>query len=505
MSGPALTHDDPHWSTRLLVLIALLTLYRGLVLYFGHLDLYVDEAQYWTWAQNLTWGYYSKPPVIALLIALTTAIGGNGVFWVKCGSLLCYPLSAWLLYALGSRLFDRRIGFWSATAFLLLPGVSLSSMIISTDVPFFLCWCAALYAYWRALQDNRWRWWLMAGIASGLGLQTKYTMILFALSVLLHLASDAGLRRQFRNPRLYLTMLLAALIFIPNLWWNAVNGWPTLHHTEGISHLENGAGLHWNHLSDFLGAQFAVMGPVFFGAWLWLTLWRSSRWWNDERLRFLNLFALPFLAVICGQALLGRANANWGAMTYASATILMVAMLLQHSSRKVLGQLFVWGFAINVVMMPIAYHFDAWTRAVGITLSAHNDPFKRVRGWAKLGTKVRVLMSRYPHALILGDARDIVAELMYYDRPQALHQTLQWNPQHRVDSQYTLTDTLADKRGRNFIYLTGSATLSAEVRNSFAQAQALGPVHVQIHRDYALDYHAFLLRDFRGYADQAQP
>jgi len=41
----------------LLVLLALVTAYRGLSLYYDGLDLYLDEAQYWTWAQHLEWGY----------------------------------------------------------------------------------------------------------------------------------------------------------------------------------------------------------------------------------------------------------------------------------------------------------------------------------------------------------------------------------------------------------------------------------------------------------------
>lgn len=485
--------EGNRWTLRLLAFIALLTLYRGLVMYFGHLDLYVDEAQYWTWAKHLAWGYYSKPPGIALLIALTTAIGGDGVFWVKSGALLCYPLSAWLLFILARRLLDPRIAFWSAVAFLLLPGVSFSSMIISTDVPFFLCWCVALYAYWRALEDDRWRWWLTAGVAAGAGLQTKYTMILFATSVVLHLATSATLRRQFRNPRLYLTMALAALIFAPNLWWNAVHGWPTLHHTESISHLESSPGLHWHHLGDFLGSQFAVMGPLFFGTWLWLTLYRPARWWADPRLRFLALFALPFLGVICIQAFAGRANANWGAMTYASATVFMTALLLRHGRSRV----FAVGLAINLMLMPVAYQFDWWTRLAGITLTAHNDPYKRVRGWAQLADNVRVLMQRHPDAILLGDARDTVAELMYYERPTL---ALQWNPGGAVRSQYTLSDTLATRRGRDFLYITGHHQLPTEVLQSFASTENLGSVAVRIHRDYGLDYQAWLLRDFKGYA-----
>ena len=487
--------NSPCWLPWLIATIGVLTIYRGLVIYLGHLDLYVDEAQYWTWAKHLAWGYFSKPPVIALLIALTTVIGGNGVFWVKCGTLLCYPLSSLLIYALTKRLFDARIAFWSAVAFLLLPGVSFSSMIISTDVPFFVFWCMALYGYWRALEDNKWRWWLTAGIAGGLGLQTKYTMVLFLLSVCLHLASSRKLRPQFRNPKLYVATAIAALIFLPNLIWNAENGWPTLNSTISISHLGSNPGLHWQQLGDFFAAQFAVMGPVFFSTWVWLTLWKPKTWWSNSRLRYLALFAIPFLGVICAQALAGRANANWGAMTYASATIFITALLFQNGRKKI----FFIGLILNLFLMPVAYHFDWWTHAAGIQLNAHTDPYKRVRGWSQLAANVRKLMNRYPNAIILGDTRAIVAELMYYDRPQA-DNALQWNPTDAVMSQYTLHNTLANKRGRTFLYITKHHRLPKEVLRSFASTKNLGSVAVKIYKDYSLNYEAWLLVDFHGYA-----
>ena len=40
------------------------------------LSLSVDEAQYWDWSNNLDLGYFSKPPLIAWLIASTTYFFG---------------------------------------------------------------------------------------------------------------------------------------------------------------------------------------------------------------------------------------------------------------------------------------------------------------------------------------------------------------------------------------------------------------------------------------------
>ena len=95
----------------LALIAALLTAYRLWVI--GHLgiDLYVDEAYYWGWSQALDWGYFSKPPVIAALIAASTALLGNNLIAIKLPSLLIYPATAFALFALGRRLYSPRVGF----------------------------------------------------------------------------------------------------------------------------------------------------------------------------------------------------------------------------------------------------------------------------------------------------------------------------------------------------------------------------------------------------------
>jgi hypothetical protein len=500
--APAASRLEPRLGL-LLALLAGLSLYRLAALKLAGLDLYVDEAQYWIWSRHLAWGYYSKPPVIAALIAATTAVCGDGEVCVKSGALLLYPLVTLLVWAIARRLYDTRIAFWSALAFVLAPGVSFSSLIVSTDVPLFLFWGAGLYAWLRALDSDAWRWWLVLGIAGGFGLLTKYTMGIFALCAAVHLASTSRLRPHLWNPRLYAAVLLAALIFAPNLWWNAHHGWPTLHHTEDISHLATDAGLHWRSLGEFLGGQFAVMGPVFFGAWLALTLWRPRRWWADERLRLLACFSLPFLGLIALQALLGRANANWAAMTYLGATIFMTARLLAPGARAVGRWVFALGLALNFALMPLAYHFDRWTAALGIELGAKNDPYKRVRGWAELGRQAQVLQAQFPEALFLADDRETLSELIYYVHPHPFDAVL-WNPRHVVDSSFAMSTTLEGKRGYNFLYVTRRSSLPPEMLASFTTAEALPPLHVTVHPDFAREYKVWHLIGFKGYAGRTE-
>ena len=488
----------------LLTLLAVITAYRFAVLATSGLDLYVDEAQYWTWAQHLAWGYFSKPPVIAVVIAATTAVCGDGAVCVKSGAPLIYLLVALLIYAIARRLFDARIAFWSALVFFTLPGAAFSSMIISTDVPLFLCWTAALYCYLRALDSRGWAWWLAAGVVSGIGLLTKYTMLIFAVSVVLHLASSREYRHWLRRAQPYLTMLLAAAVFMPNVWWNAVNGWPTLHHTTTISGLESSsaaaahgswlAHLHGHELLAFLGGQFAIMGPVFLLAWIAQLAGRGS-WTRDPRYQLLLWFAAPFLAVISLQALFGRANANWAAMVYASATIFVVARLIDRGQWRWIGI----GIGFNVAVTGLAYHYDALARLAGVTMNRKTDVYKRVRGWDEFGAQAQALRAQHPGALFLGDSRDTLAELMYYVRPHPLD-AVEWNPSGAIDDHYALTTTMADKLGRDFLYVSHDQRLPPRVAASFAGSEPLAPIDVEIHPDYRLDYRVWLLRDFRGYA-----
>ena len=485
----------------LLALLAGITLYRALVLHFSGLTLYVDEAQYWTWAKHLAWGFYSKPPVIAAVIAATTSVCGDGELCVKSGSLLIYPLVALLIWATARRLFPGRegvrIAFWSALVFFTLPGAAFSAMIISTDVPLFLCWAAAFYAWLRAIEDDRWRWWLFAGLAGGIGLLTKYTMVIFAVSALLHLAATPSLRRHLRNPKLYATMALAALIFLPNIVWNARHGWPTLKHTTDISGLDQPGtahlGLHWHELIAFIGGQAAIVGPVFFVAWI-LQLLRFQGWRTDERYRALAWFALPFLGIIALQALFGRANANWAAMAYATATIFVVAMLIEEGRLRWL----LAGLAFNLAVTVLAYHYDFIARTAGIAMNHRTDVYKRVRGWDRIGAQAMLPHKLFPDALFLADDRDVLAELEYYVTDPHPLDAVQWNPQHIINSHYALTTTMENKQGRDFIYVARSAELPPLLAASFSGANELMPLHAQIDSDYALDFHVWLLHDYLG-------
>src|SRR3954464_1613487 len=143
----------PSDERRLLLLatgiVGALTVLRIVVLIATPLQLYPDEAQYWWWAQTPDWGYFSKPPLIAWIIWLTTGLS-DAEWAIRLASPLLHAATAVMVFAIRRTAYDARVGFWSVLAYATLPGISYSSALISTDVPLLLCWSVALYSFLRA-------------------------------------------------------------------------------------------------------------------------------------------------------------------------------------------------------------------------------------------------------------------------------------------------------------------------------------------------------------------
>ncbi len=185
-----------------------------------------DEAYYFDWARSLAWGYFDHPPGVALM-GLGTLLEPGSALAARIGGVLAGTLTLLVLARLyrNSGLTDR---VDLAVAVLLagttLPGLA-GGFILTPDTPLTLAWALALHESERALAGERRRW-LTAGIATGLGLLSKYTMVVMGPVFLWAiLSADPGALRT-RWP--YLGGLLALLLFAPNLIWNANNDWLTL-------------------------------------------------------------------------------------------------------------------------------------------------------------------------------------------------------------------------------------------------------------------------------------
>lgn len=304
---------NPYSLSTFLIIAIFIQLFRLAVLTYLMKDysLYIDEVYYWGWAQSFELGYFSKPPMIAWLIMITTSIFGDGEVATKCGALIVYPITSTIIYLISIKLFkDEKIAFYSALSFLTIPAISMSSIIISTDVVLLLFWSLSIYFFLKALEKDELKTWLIAGFFAGCGLLSKYNMIFFLVSVALVFILNKDYRILFKNKNFYLSLVVAAIVFIPNLYWQYTHDFISFAHTREISQVEKEL-FHVDKMFEFLGAQLGVFGIVLFPVLLFL-IFKLKTIFQDNSMKFLYLFVIPYFLFITTLSLLSRAFANWG-------------------------------------------------------------------------------------------------------------------------------------------------------------------------------------------------
>ena len=393
-------------------------------LFLTPLELYPDEAQYWAWSRHLAWGYFSKPPMIAWLIAATTAIGGNGEAWVRLSAPLLHGGAALAVAAAAARLYGRRTAAWAAAVYTLMPGVQLSSGVIATDAPLLCALSLALWAY--AQLWTRPSLPAAAGLGAALGLAclSKYAGLYVAGGLLLHAAVDARARAAWSPLRLASAVGLALLLVAPNLAWNAAHHFQTVAHTAAdadwrdpaeASSRTSGA-LDPRGPLGFVAGQFVVFGPVPFGVLAvgaGLALARRRRLAGADGL--LLALAAPPLAIVLVEAVLARANANWAAAAYPPAAALAAAWLGDGPRARAWRGAGLGLQAALAVAFLVAAVDPALADAAGLGAT-----FKRARGWrettARIDRYVRGLQARGPVTALAVDDRFLFNALTYYGR-----------------------------------------------------------------------------------------
>ncbi len=451
-------------------------------------SLYVDEAQYWGWAQALDWGYFSKPPGVAVLIYLSTALFGDSVLGVKLLSMLCYPLVAVLAHRIAEPLYGRTAARWSALVVLFMPIFAWLGLVVSTDALLVLFWTAALLFYIRALEHNRLADWLALGVICGLGLLSKYTMLAWIASAFLHLLLFR--RDRLRSAMPWLSAGLALLFLVPNLLWNVANDFPTLRHTADIT-LRNETRNHLGSLLEFWAAQWGCLGPVFGVAFVWALVRPGPALPERPGGSLLLWFALPLWAIASAQAFMGGANANWAGPAFVPAAIFVVGWLVQHGRTRWL----VAGLVVNILLAVPMYHWNTLSPLFG----GENirSPYSRALGWAELMQQLAPLVQAHPDAVVSAPSRTLMAHMVYELRE--LQPTLaSWNPQKLRDDHYRLTTRLEDHAGRD-VLLLWEGSLPDEVKASFASAERLAVLKSEAGPWVTRTLEVYLLHDFKGY------
>jgi 4-amino-4-deoxy-L-arabinose transferase-like glycosyltransferase len=360
----------------------------------GSYGLHRDELYYLASGRHPALGYVDFPPVTPMLARLSLDLFGPSVFWLRMFPALAGAIIVVLAGLIAAELGGSRFARVLAAGAVLTSTVFLGANWLFQTVTFDqLAWAVALLLAARMVRTGEVRLWLAIGVALGVGLETKYTIL--ALCLGLAVALLACRRRDLLTPWPWLGAAIALLLLAPNLWWQATHGWLSLrfilYHPVAQS-------------ADFsplvvLAGQIVLVGPL--AVPLWLAGW--VRLLHGREVRFLGVTALVAFLVF---TLTGK---DYYAAPLYPLLFAAGAVTAESVARRAgwLRAVAAVALALDaIVLAPFAIPLVPPARLHQYGLDVANKDFAATVGWPEVAAQVAAVYDSLPpaeraHAVIL--------------------------------------------------------------------------------------------------------
>ena len=397
------------------------------LIYMRTINLIPEEAYYWNYAQHLDYGYLDHPPMTAWLIALTEWVFGKSEFAVRSGAGLLWALTAVYMFNYARHLYGKTPAFVTLMLLAALPFFFAIGFLMMPDAPLVAAWAGSLYYAERALLGRRTSAWIGLGASLGIGLLSKYSIVLLGLPIALFMVIDPQSRRWFWTPWPYLAASLALVLFAPVIAWNAAHDWASFAF-QSTRRVESAYRFS---LPMLIGSVLVLITPI--GA---ISAYRVLRpasspggvmkaLLGDRRVLFMTLCTLVPLSVFATFSLFHSVKLNWTGPLWLAVLPAVAHLIATRNVAPVFGRLSFergWGQTIAAVLVIFggAMHYIA-IGLPGVSYRGGSHLRDLPVAWKEFGVQAGRIRdeargSSDAHPLIVGlDKYFIASELAFYD------------------------------------------------------------------------------------------
>lgn len=459
------------------LLMALLVL-RGGFLYFHGMDLIGDESYYWDWSRQPDWCYFSKPPMVAWLIAAVTGLFGDYTVVVRLPTLLLGTLFLFYFHATAKAFYGPRAAALALLLILATPINLLANFLMTIDPPLYCFWIMSLYYLRKALFEQQSIAWFWAGLASAAALLSKQAALVMPVMLLVFLLIDR--QRRCHLKREYWWYLLPMVgVSIPILLWNQQHDWVMFGHSQGHfgNHEVVSLATHLQYAVDFFVYQLLLISPITFVLVMIVSVQSAFKFRHlTAEQQFLWLMGPLLVLAILLLSLLQKVQGNWPMPFYISGLILLAGKWAAGSWKKSVKFALALGYLLVLMtyMLPLLLHgFNLKDTAF--------DPTKRFKNWQELAVNIHFdrLMSSdsldQSFVVALGH-RYLASQLAFYlpDHPQVYR----YEESGQVMSQYEVWPGPDKFVGKNAFIIgeTPEENLPITLKNAFSRVSFVAQI-----------------------------
>ncbi|MGD0020520.1 MAG: glycosyltransferase family 39 protein [Candidatus Limnocylindrales bacterium] len=293
--SPAPTLPRAVWAIAGAVLLVLLVL-------AGAYGFFPDEMYFILAGRHLDFGYVDQPPLTPLLSAAPAQLFGASPVSVRLLPAFAAGISVPICADMARHLGGSARAQVFAASLLAISGWTPAAHLDSTTTFDLLFWTLATWLLVPLLispdPGRDWKRWLALGLVMGIALENKSVPVFLAAS----LAGGVLLARRWeivRSRGLWVAIAIALVICVPNVIWQAANGWPQFAMAQAIASGQQGGTDRIGELIDLLLLCGPFVFPVAIAGLIWLLRGSASRAWRP--LGIAALIAVALMLVTAGK------------------------------------------------------------------------------------------------------------------------------------------------------------------------------------------------------------
>jgi hypothetical protein len=325
-------------NSNLLLFVVVFIVFIINVIQGGITELLPDEAYYWVYKEHIDWGFFDHPPAVAVWIYLSELFF-SGEMGVRFFSAISYSITLWFVWKTIDHPKKKEYTWLFLVVFLSSVLLSVYGFITTPDAALMPFYAIFLYAYQLYLKKKNTLSYVLLAISVAGMMYSKYQGILIVFFVII---SNFKL---MRDPRLWLASLLALVLYIPHLYWQWANDFPSLrfHLVERgnrVYKLEHTL-MHFVNVMVIVGITFPIMYKAFF---------KGQKTKNSFH-RGLNFIIWGFIIFFFLSTFKGHVQAQWILAIIIPLILITVPFLIENEKSR---KWFVYLACINFAVMVIA-------------------------------------------------------------------------------------------------------------------------------------------------------
>ena len=211
-------------------------------------ELYADEAYYWMYSRQLSWGYFDHPPVIALMIKL-----GYFLFKNELGvRLLAAVFNTLAIYIIEIiiRPKNKILFYWLVSSVAI---IHLYGFVATPDTPLLLASALFLLAFNKFLERQNISVALLLGCSMAFLILSKYHgLLLIGFALMYNL-------KLLKNKYTWLALFVLFLLLIPHFLWQFSHNFPSANYHLFERSLNT---YKFVYTLEYLAFQIFILGPL---------------------------------------------------------------------------------------------------------------------------------------------------------------------------------------------------------------------------------------------------